>query len=112
MRENALINLIFKEFLFKSVFDTGSSKDKVQADTMLEIIKKKGPRQTKYAAGKSQSTSANESRKAAYDLLNNLIKKSPVIMNDFLKNQLDPLMQMIKKPKQWNYQPASSSDRI
>ena len=78
---------------------------------MLEIIKKKGPRKIKYATGKAD-TVTNESRKAAYDLLNNLINKSPLIMSNFIQNQLQPLMEMIKKPKQWNYQPPNSSDRI
>jgi hypothetical protein len=32
-------------------------------------------------------------------------------MNNFIKDQLKPLLDMIKKPKQWNYTPPGSSDR-
>lgn len=78
---------------------------------MLEIIKSKAPRKVKYASSSSGS-STSESRKVAYALLNDLIKKSPVIMNNFIREQLQPLMDMIKKPKGWNYTPPNSSDRV
>lgn len=59
----------------------------------------------------SQKTSANKSREAAYQLLNELIKKSPVILGNFIKNQLKPLLDLIKRPKNWNYTPPSANER-
>jgi len=38
-----------------------------------------------------------------------LIKKSPILMNRFIKEQLSPLLEMIKKPNKWNYQPPGQS---
>lgn len=58
-----------------------------------------------------QRNSANKSREAAYQLLNELIKKSPVILSNFIQNQLKPLLELIKRPKSWNYTPPSASER-
>lgn len=85
VQEKDLINEIFKEFLFASVFnnDAGAGDDGPQP-----IVVKKGTRKSK-----APSTSAgSKSREAAYTLLNSLIKKSPVLMNQFVTNQLSPLM--------------------
>jgi ubiquitin carboxyl-terminal hydrolase 34 len=60
------------------------------------------------AAGKS----VNKSRETAYSLLNELIKRSPIIMTNFIEDQLKPLLEMIKKPKGWNYNPPNSSERV
>lgn len=56
----------------------------------------------KKAAGGAQN---NKSREAAYSLLLQLIKKSPKLMSKFIKEQLLPLLDRIKKPNKWNYQP-------
>ena len=53
----------------------------------------------------------NKSREAAYQLLNELISKSPVIMNNFIRDQLMPLLELIKPPKSWNYTPPNASER-
>jgi hypothetical protein len=65
-------------------------------------LAKLSEKKTKKAAA---STSNNKSREAAYQLLLSLIKKSPVLMGSFMKDQLMPLLEMIKKPNKWNYQP-------
>jgi len=55
--------------------------------------------------GKSNSDKGStKSREIAYQLLNELIRKSPVIMNNFIALQLRPLMDLIKRPNIWNYQ--------
>lgn len=51
-----------------------------------------------------------KAKDAAYNLLNNLIKKSPLLMNAFLEKSMLPLMQLIKRHEGWNYQPPGSSD--
>ena len=76
---------------------------------MLELIKKQAPRKVSLVS--SSTKVVNKSREASYKLLNELIKKSPVIMNNFIKHQLKPLLDLIKKPKSWNYTPPISSDR-
>lgn len=38
-------------------------------------------------------------------MLLQLIKKSPKLMSKFIKEQLSPLLDRIKKPNKWNYQP-------
>lgn len=77
---------------------------------MLELVQKKAQKKVKVnqtRAGYAESPA----RKAAYSLLNDLIKKSAGIMNLFIQNQLQPLMEMIKKPKTYNYTPPSSTER-
>mmetsp|Transcript_73171 Transcript_73171/g.101469 ORF Transcript_73171/g.101469 Transcript_73171/m.101469 type:complete len:166 (-) Transcript_73171:2292-2789(-) len=61
-------------------------------------------------SNKSSSTQS-QSRESAYKLLNSLIMKSPLLMDKFLKNQLIPLMNLIKKPKGWNYTPPNTTDQ-
>ena len=107
VKEKDLINEIFKEFLFKSVFS--SNKEEKGVETMLEIIQKLGPRKVKYTS--NSSFAENKSRTAAFNLLHDLTKKSPLTMSNFIKNQLLPLFEMIKKPKQLNYQPSSTAGR-
>jgi ubiquitin carboxyl-terminal hydrolase 9/24 len=53
--------------------------------------------------------SSSKSREAAYSLLLQLIKKSPKLMSRFIKEQLSPLLEKIKKPNKWNYQPPGST---
>jgi len=48
----------------------------------------------------------------SYNLLNDLIRKSPSIMSNFIKDQLLPLLYLIKKPKKWNYQPPDKAERV
>lgn len=59
-------------------------------------------------AGQS-SILGKKSKDAAYRLLNNLIKKSPLLMNAFLEKSMVPLMSMIKRHDGWNYTPPGSS---
>jgi hypothetical protein len=111
VREKDLISEIFKEFLFASVFST-SPKVKGDADNMLDLIKHKAPRKVNLPTSSTGGKAVNKSREAAYSLLNELIKRSPIIMNNFIKDQLKPLLEMIKKPKGWNYTPPNSSERV
>ena len=53
-----------------------------------------------------------KSREAAYILLNQLIKKSPVLMGEFIEKQLNPLLYKIRKPNKWNYSPSGTEDRV
>jgi hypothetical protein len=50
-----------------------------------------------------------KSKDAAYRLLNNLIKKSPLLMNAFLEKSMVPLMSLIKRHDGWNYTPPGNS---
>lgn len=61
--DNDLINEIFKEFLFASVF-TDTDK-KPNAENMLELIKTKAPRKVKLSSS-ATGKQANKSREAAY----------------------------------------------
>jgi NADH dehydrogenase/NADH:ubiquinone oxidoreductase subunit G len=99
VQEKDLIKEIFKEFLFASVYahNEGEEQDVVK----FKINKKK-----------QTSSSSNKSREAAYKLLNDLIQKSPLLMSRFVKEQLQPLMAMIKKPNKWNYTPPGASSGI
>ena len=74
-----LINEIFREFLFSSVINQSASQ--ITADSMLDIVNSRGPRTVK-----SLSTGAkvNKAREAAYDLLNELVCRSPAIMTNFI----------------------------
>jgi hypothetical protein len=82
VKDKDLINEIFKEFLFKSVF---SKETQVKGDNenMLDLIKQRAPRKVSQAAS---GKPVNKSREAAYSLLTELIKKSPVIMNNFVRD--------------------------
>ena len=108
VQQHDLISEIFKEFLFKSVFST--STDEKEAQTMLEIIQKKTPRQVKFGA--PAQSQAKKSRTVAFDLLHDLIEKSPLTMGNFIEGQLQPLFEMIRKPRTWNYTPPSAGGRI
>lgn len=110
VREKDLISEIFKEFLFASVF-SAQPKVKGDADNMLDLIKNKAPRKLSLPSS-TGGKAANKSREAAYSLLNELIKRSPIIMQNFIKDQLKPLLEMINKPKGWNYTPPNSSERV
>jgi hypothetical protein len=108
VRDKDLINELLKEFLFASVFVDDRNKP-LEPSSMQEIISNKAPRIVKIQSSNKQ---ANKSREAAYQLLNELIKKSPVILTNFIRDQLQPLLDLIKKPKTWNYTPPSSSERV
>ena len=100
VREKDLVNEIFKEFLFASVF--AQEETNVKDQTMLEFIQ--GKRQKK-----SKKKVESKSREAAYALILSLVGKSPVIMANFLRQQVQPLLDKIQKPKIWNYQPPVNS---
>lgn len=76
VREKDLIDSIFKEYLFASVFKQTTS----QVRTMIHLANDKVKRRGKSNTDKN----ATKSREIAYQLLNELIRKSPVIMNNFI----------------------------
>ena len=59
----------------------------------------------------SKSTNAlgKNAKDAAYNLLNNLIRKSPLLMNQFLSKSMSSLLKLIKRHDGWNYMPPGSS---
>ena len=61
--DNDLINEIFKEFLFASVFTDDAKKP--NAENMLELIKTKAHRKVKLSSS-ATGKQANKSREAAY----------------------------------------------
>ena len=73
VKDKDLVNEIFKEFLFASVFKQSAEEDKHS-----QIAVKTKSRKNK--SNIAQSNSSTKSRDAAYMLLNNLIKKSPNLM--------------------------------
>jgi ubiquitin carboxyl-terminal hydrolase 34 len=58
---------------------------------------------------KSSSVLGKPAKDAAYKLLNNLIRKSPILMNQFLSQSMKPLLSLIKRHDGWNYQPPGSA---
>lgn len=99
VQEKDLIREIFREFLFASFYSQEEGDTDKIAIKLTEKKKKK-------AAASAQN---NKSREAAYTLLLQLIKKSPVLMHKFMKEQLGPLLEKIKKPNKWNYQPPGQN---
>ena len=55
---------------------------------MIELIKNRGQRKV----SSNSLNKLNNSRKAAYELLSELINKSPILMNNFIQNQLKDLL--------------------
>ena len=49
----------------------------------------------------------NKAREAAFSLLIELVKKSPLLMDNFLKRVLMPMLDSVEKPKGWSFQPPS-----
>ena len=99
VQEKDLVNEIFKEFLFASVFSENADEQESR------IVMRTHSRKHK---AKSSSGGESQARVAAYALLNGLIKKSPALMLKFMQEQLWPLMERIKKPKGWKFAPASA----
>jgi len=97
VKNKNLVNVIFKEFLFASVFAFKEAEENL-------IVQKTHSRKTR----SKPVVSVVESRKAAYTLMNVLISKSATIMNEFIDAQLIPLMEKIKKPKGFGYSPKSN----
>lgn len=102
-----LIEEIFVHFLFASVFDQHTEEEE---DSPKEVKKIKPKRLYGETDKTSESTNflGKKSKDAAYRLLNNLIRKSPLLMNSFLEKSMLPLMSMIKRHNGWNYQPPSA----
>jgi hypothetical protein len=98
--EKDLVNEIFKEFLFASVFSKAEGEKEAATIAVRARSRKHKP--------KSSSGGESEARVAAYALLNGLIKKSPELMLKFIQGQLMPLMDRIKKPKGWKWAPTSA----
>lgn len=74
-----LIGTLFKEYLFASVFSGAASAGDSERKGMLELAKQKTKRK-----GKSSAAKGTKSREVAYQLLTDLIRKSPTIMNNFI----------------------------
>lgn len=53
----------------------------------------------------AQVTSNNRSREAAFSLLIELVKKSGLMMENFLEKVLLPMLMSVEKPKKWAYTP-------
>lgn len=100
VQEKDLIQEIFREFLFASFYE----QDQPASDKHSHI--KLSEKKKKKSAGVTQN---NKSREAAYSLLLQLIMKSPILMGRFIKEQLGPLLDKIKKPNKWNFQPPGQS---
>ena len=79
IQEKDLVNDIFKEFLFASIFDSADGGEKEE-----RIVQKL--RSRKHKAVSNSEGGGNQARIAAYKLLNGLIKKSPGLMNKFITN--------------------------
>jgi hypothetical protein len=62
----------------------------------------------KSKSGSDAGLYGKKSKDAAYRLLNNLIVKSPLLMNSFLEKSMVPLMKMIKRQDGWNYSPPGN----
>lgn len=83
--EKALIEEIFINLIFASVFIEGESK---------------GIKSPSYAL-----------KSASFKLILMLVKRSPKLMLDFLQNCFAKLLSKIKRRNEWNYQPPSQSTR-
>lgn len=97
-----LVNRIFKNFLFASIFQ--KSEEKPEEKRLVQRVHSR-----KLGGGAAAGASNKESREAGYALLNSLIKKSSPLMNSFIIQQLMPLMELIKKPQGWKYAPTSGA---
>lgn len=75
VREKDLIETIFKDYLFASVFKNIVATQKTMMQIANDKINKKS---------KNGNKSSTKSREIAYQLLNELIRKSPIIMNNFI----------------------------
>jgi len=64
--------------------------------------KKQRKSQKKQAFGK-------KSKDAAYKLINSLIRRSPILMNNFMERSMIPLMNNVRRLENWNYSPSGSS---
>ena len=105
-----LIEEIFVNFLFSSVFAHQKAAESGNNEKQVQKIKPKRlyGEVDKCGSG-SQTFLGKKSKDAAYKLLNNLIRKSPLLMKAFLEKSMLPLMGMIKRHDGWNYSPPSNS---
>ena len=103
IQEKDLIGQIFKEFLFAGYYEA-RNESSANSDAIVLQQQIGSRNDTKKAAAPN-----NKSREAAYELLHQLIKNSTTLMKTFLESQLVPLIKTIKKPKSWNYLPATAS---
>lgn len=101
-----LIDEIFVNFLFKAVFDQGGDEDK-QIVTKVKPKRLYGEVDARKAA-EEKGGLGKKSKDAAYRLINQLIKKSPLLLNSFLEKSMLPLMKMIKRQDGWNYSPPGN----
>lgn len=65
VKQKDLIQEIFKEFLFASVFQANQPSTNDEAKSMLEVIRNKAPRKVKLSSA-STGKVVNKSREAAY----------------------------------------------
>jgi hypothetical protein len=94
-----LIEEIFVGFLFAAVFEEKKGPE------VEEVVKVKPKRLYGETDKSEQKTNflGKRSKDAAYRLLNNLIRKSPMLMDTFLEKSMLPLMGNIKRQNGWNY---------
>lgn len=93
---------IFTRFLFPLVFKKDAAESKVSR-TMQQIIESKRE--------KKQGSLGTESKGAAYKLLNGLVRRDKKLMDYFLAQCLQPLMDYIQRTDCWNYTPPSATQR-
>jgi len=106
VEQKNFIGTLFREYLFAAVFraDT-NNKD---SESMYEMAKAKAL----LSRDKEEQGGKNTAREVAYELLIQLVKKSPLLMTDFIRDHLSPLLSLIRAPKGWNYQPDGQMGRM
>lgn len=108
-----LIDEIFVNFLFASVFAHQRAATEQPKEVVEQQVQKIKPKRLYGEVDKSSSSTSTflgkKSKDAAYRLLNNLIKKSPLLMKTFLEKSMLPLMGLIKRHDGWNYTPPSNA---
>jgi len=95
VEQKNLINEIFVNFLFASVFHES------------ELVSQKMAVFKPSTSSGQGSAFGKKSRDAAYKLLNSLNRRSQSLMESFFANQMLPLMNCIHRKSEWNYQPPS-----
>ena len=86
------------KFLFATVFKEGGTTKEIK-------IQPKKQRKTQ-----KKQTFGKKSKDAAYKLINSLIKRSPLLMHNFLDKSLIPLMNAIRRLDVWNYSPSGGNN--
>jgi hypothetical protein len=105
-QQRGLVDEIFTRFLFSSVFHQDSG-GKGRSSTMAQVIESKLQKKQS-----SHSVALGvEGKGAAYRLLNSLLRRDPKLMQYFLQQCMQPLMDRIERTDGWNYTPPSATER-